>query len=188
MIKPSKTNLRRAIQLGLKMARQQRRLRPHLQLAVTHPQYKEFVFEHRVLLQQSPLFLPWEEQIRQLILREGKAHGIPMDDAMCWEEYGTELVQVFYNAFWYGWEQILQLEQAHALVLRKLEEARAKAAAAATPESPEAEQERENFFETAADKLFAAMDGDQEEGTLWDLPAPDKPWAPPATSELSEPR
>lgn len=175
MIRPSKTNVRKAIQLGQKMARHQRNLRPVLKLAAEYPDYDEFASEHRQALQQSPLFLPWDEQIRQLVLREGKSQGIPMHKEMYWEAHGPDLVNVFYIAFWYGWEGILQLEKAHAFVLRRMEEIRAQA----VPATPEAEQEQENFFEKAADTLFAAMDGDENDA-LWNMPTPDKPWAPDA--------
>lgn len=185
-MQPSKYILRKAFKLGRKMARQEKRLRPHLQLAAEFGKYPAFRTAHRQAMQQISAFRPWDERVRELVIREGHGQGIPMENPACWEAYGRELVSVIYSAFWFAWEEAFRLEDMHFLAVQKLVQQRARTTASPIvrplspmipttpmPLAPETEDEEDGLWEKVADKLFGDMDGDGD-ASIWNLPMPDK--------------
>jgi hypothetical protein len=108
---PSRYILQKAWVLGRKMAQTERRLRPDVSRSEEYPTYELFQLAHRHHLEQLNAFIPWDEKIQALVEREGRGGGYRLDDPRVWEAFYTHVASKISSAFWYGWEQVYQLQQ-----------------------------------------------------------------------------
>ncbi len=167
-----------AWELGQKLARQERRIRPVLHLATQFSSYEDFSLAHRFAIENTPLFPAWEDRIQKLAESEGNRIGFGLDKTIqLWDEFYTYIFTPIKHAFWLGWEESWQLESTYKQVRSTLAQGKAvgtKAAdvlrvAEALPEVSMEELSEEDRWEAIAEKLFDDLEGDRNE-TLWDMP------------------
>lgn len=178
--RPSQYILQKAWKLGRKMASTERRLRPELFRAHEYPSYELFRLTHRHQLEHLNAFIPWDQKLQVLIEREGRGGGYRLDDPRIWEIFYAHVASQIASAFWFGWEQVYQLEQ---LYENRCQEARAKyaarvpvlhiAQAAATPKDDSEDHPddaEQGLWNQVATKLFEEKKIDDASG-FWALPA-----------------
>jgi hypothetical protein len=178
---PSRRSLMDAWELGQKLARQERRLRPVLHLATQFSSYEDFSLAHRFAIENTPLFPAWEERIQKLAESEGNRIGFDLDKSIqLWDEFYTYIFTPIKHAFWLGWEESWKLESTYKQMRSSHAQGKkvlAKAAhssrpATAPPTLPPVSVEKlseEDRWDAVAEKLFDDLGGDKNE-TLWDMP------------------
>lgn len=107
---PSKYIMRKAWQLGRKMAIKERRIRPNFTNSHQYTSYDLFQQFHRHMMECNAAFPAWDERIEALAEREANAQGVRIDIAQNWEAYHRRIVGPICNAFWIGWEESMGVE------------------------------------------------------------------------------
>ena len=126
---PSAYILRKAWQLGQKMARKERRLQPDPTGVAQFPTYQLFRQAHRHRLEQRSAFQYWDVKLQRLIEREGNGRGLAIDDPRVWDALFTHIGGPIRNVFWAAWEDAYQLESLYREAINQAEQARLASAA-----------------------------------------------------------
>lgn len=179
---PSRYILQKAWKLGQTMAYGERRLRPNVENCHQYPSYNLFRTVHRHSLEGSNVFHKWDAKLQLLIEREAHASG-GLQDPRQQDVFYRNVAGAIRSSFWYGWEQVHELEVKYEAEVERYRKSKAPTPALhlyAPPERPEfkptalPEGEELQDWEHMAKAVFDEMSGDSNE-TLWELPSPDEP-------------
>lgn len=108
---PSMYILRKAWQLGRKMASREARICPDLADCRRHGAYTLFQQYHRHQMEAHPAFDRWEQKLQALADREANSRGLRAHMSRNWTEFHDHIVAPIHNAFWTGWEDVAQLKK-----------------------------------------------------------------------------
>ena len=142
--------------------------------------------DHRLSFEQ-PIY-DLEARLQQLSEREAGALGVKLDSPKLWEVFYSKICAPIRSAFWYGWEQIHQLEvlyqqeyarheadRSKTMVLRVARRVHDRPLPPAKGYVPSTLPDTEELtvWEAVAAKLFEEMRlGDED--ALWELPPPEQ--------------
>lgn len=177
--RPSQYVLKKAWELGRKMAVTDRRIAPILHQAQQYPSYEVFRQTHRHRLEQLDAFLPWDQKLQALIDRQANGEGSRLDNPRLWEHFCSQVAGPIRSAFWYGWELAQGLEELYRSevqrrrveeewsyrVYRVHEQDRPVPRAVAQP-TPRSDEELSDIWAAIAQKIFEEMDAQESEAML----------------------
>lgn len=172
---PSTYILRKAWQLGQKMATKERRLKPDLTGAYEYPTYVLFAQVHRYRLEQRPGYQFWDEKLQALIEREGNGRGVPLDNPRIWDAFYTHIGGPIRDVFWAAWESAYGLQALYAQALAKdqrIRMARSRPLDVSSSVPPSVDLDDFDTWDKIADKLAAFLDGEDSD-KLWAGLSPD---------------
>jgi hypothetical protein len=176
---PSVYILKKAWQLGQKMAQSERRIHPDTIDAHQYVTYELFRVVHRHRIEQLPAFLPWDERLGFLTDREANGSALNLDNRRAWDQFFSLVAGPIRSAFWQGWEQSYQLQ---TLYTQAVERAKAKRTQQVVlrickppvrpvdDEHPDTTEER--LWGLVARKLFEEM-AESDNSDFWKLPSPE---------------
>jgi hypothetical protein len=164
------------------MALRERRLRPMMEGCYQYPTFGLFRSVHRHQLEEFDAFRPWDGKLQALVEREAHASG-DLDDARKWESFYRNVAAPIRSAFWYGWEQVYQLEQLYDAEMKRYQNSLAPAPVLKVYTPPKSagvptalpEGEELKIWEKMAKALFDELNGDSDD-QVWTTPPADNPF------------
>lgn len=87
------------------------RLVPVLDGAHQYVTYVQFMTAHRHRMAQSDIYTAWDQRLQPIIEAEARRFGLKMHDPAHWDRVETALAVPIRCAFWYGWEQVQNLQK-----------------------------------------------------------------------------
>jgi hypothetical protein len=125
-VRPSTKVLQQACQLGMQMAKRDRRIIAILSGAHQYTTYVQFITAHRYRLEGLTAFEPWDRALHKLAEDEGLRLGLKPDDHRQWDTYLNQVFTPIRCSFWYGWESVFNLRKLYdeqiALAQRDVEQ------------------------------------------------------------------
>lgn len=183
---PSRYILRKAMQLGQKMALKDRRIRPDLAQAYQYPSFDLFRTVYRHHLESLDALAPWDDKLQRLIEREANGARVDMSSQRVWDAFYQNVAMPIRSSFWYGWEQVWQLEGRYSAAVEEFQKRNRKRPVLHVyhPEPPAGpvaakqgvSSEEQAHWDRVAEKLFDEMHADGDEA-FWDLPGAELPFA-----------
>lgn len=110
-LRPSTRALQRACQLGIQMAKRDRRIIPILSGAYQYCTYVQFITAHRHRLEHLAAFEPWDAALHKISEEEGERLELRPEDPRQWDPFLDKVVIPIRCAFWYGWESVYHLRK-----------------------------------------------------------------------------
>lgn len=181
---PTRYILRKAMQLGQKMALKERRLKPRIAGAYQYTSYSLFRTVHRHQITELDAFAPWDAKLQRLIEREANGARVDMSSPRRWEAFYAQVAAPIISTFWYACEQVWQLEKLYDQEVETFQKKLAQhqvlhvycpdVAQKQAGQSLDADEQA--HWDRVASTLFEEMSGDTDE-SLWELPQADSPFA-----------
>lgn len=114
---PSEYILRKAWQLGRRMACKDHQMGIDLTFCYQYSTYDAFRLANRSRLQTLPAMTKWEDRLQSIIEHAVNGLGYSLDNQRTWDAIEQLIVRPIRNAFWIGWEQELGLEAQYQQVV-----------------------------------------------------------------------
>lgn len=111
VLRPSTKSLQQACQLGIQMAKRERRIMPILSGASHHATFVQFMTAHRHRLEILPAFEQWDRALHKIADQEGKRLGLKPHDHTQWDDFLHQVFNPVRCSFWFGWEGVYNLRK-----------------------------------------------------------------------------